>query len=470
MLTIADCASYLRSEVFKYSSAQHSPSSPNWPGHVGLEIEMLPFSSTATADAAAIPVTKIHPQVSSCLRNLATRHNWQILEEKTADGEKLLTKLQLDSQGGNISFEPGGQLEISPHPNPSLVTSQKKIQKLQRLLELELNARGIYLTQLGINPWHSCDELGIQIPKPRYTAMSRYFSSQSGCRMMRKTLSQQVCLDFGDTSELLARRYLGAQLLAPIAAAIFCYSPVVNGRIGKYRSHRIDAWTKLDHFRTGFVGVDALCKAPTRQTCIDHYLDYALRCPVVYIKALDYFVPDPRVPFHSWINSGINGNYPQLEDFVDHLSLLFPEVRPRGYLELRSIDGQSRIWQNVPALFACGLLYIEENLDFTIATLSPYRERLADLMAKAASGLDDQEIASLAAALMKKSLEGVQKLPDSFYDVGSYPVFLEFSQHFTGKNRTPADDLSDCLLGRGGKVPSLQDIVRLEEQWQELIS
>ena len=54
---------------------------------------------------------------------------------------------------------------------------------------------------------------------------------------------------------------------------------------------------------------------------------------------------------------GFEGEYPSMADFEDHMTTAFPEVRLKGYLEMRGADGGS--WGNICALPALwvGLLY-----------------------------------------------------------------------------------------------------------------
>ncbi len=47
-----------------------------------------------------------------------------------------------------------------------------------------------------------------------------YGISPYGRRMMRQTCTMQVNLDFGSSEEMLAKRYVAANLIAPFATAI----------------------------------------------------------------------------------------------------------------------------------------------------------------------------------------------------------------------------------------------------------
>ena len=139
--------------------------------------------------------------------------------------------IKLD-QDDNISFEPGGQLEFSSRPYHCLSEAISRTLYIQSLLDRELlDVGGVTLTQIGINPWHSVDDIGLQMKKPRYLAMNEFFSKISafGPKMMRQTCTVQVNLDFGRDETTMAKRFLASMLMAPISGAIFIYSAFENG-------------------------------------------------------------------------------------------------------------------------------------------------------------------------------------------------------------------------------------------------
>ena len=55
--------------------------------------------------------------------------------------------------------------------------------------------------------------------------------------------------------------------------------------------------------------------------------------------------------------SGSRRARPTLEEWHEHLSTLFPEVRPRGHLELRSADAVPPQWFAAPVALAVGITY-----------------------------------------------------------------------------------------------------------------
>lgn len=461
-----DCYKFIKEYVFQLSKDNDTS-----PGYIGLEIEMLPISKDSTKILGGKPPLSKQKNIIGLLKKLAKKNSWTLEVDTLDSGEEVLTKVILPNKGGNISFEPGGQLELSPKPFPSLVQSFECLELLQKNLEELFEQEELSFVQMGINPWHDVDEIGIKIPKKRYLAMDKYFSSEAGCQMMRQTMSQQICLDSGKDAHILAKRYVAAQLIAPFAAALFCYSPIKNSKKTKLLSNRIKAWQNLDKFRTGFVGVEKILEDLNQTKCIESYLDYALKCPVIFIESLDFHIPNNHFTLEQWIMNGFNGVFPTISDFKNHLSLLFPEVRPRGYLEFRSIDAQSRVWQNIPAMFICGLIYDSNNLDHIIETLSPIAKDLHELMNEASYGLNSKKISKVALDLIDRSLIGLKGLPDSFQNKEYNKILQVFMEHFSFQKRTPANDLLDHLKNKKDSTSfSYDDIISLELKWNTLIS
>ncbi len=158
------------------------------------------------------------------LRQLSQAKGWKTQNQDETPDAPLL-KIELP-QSDLISFEPGGQIEFSSVPYPCLEQACERMRHVFVELDEGLEQHGLKRVELGINPFASVDEIGLQMTKPRYRAMDKHFSSYwpEGRRMMRQTCTLQVNLDFGPDEATLWRRYLVSQLMAPFATAIFANS------------------------------------------------------------------------------------------------------------------------------------------------------------------------------------------------------------------------------------------------------
>src|SRR5262249_53355362 len=123
------------------------------------------------------------------------------------------------------SFEPGGQLELSPPPRPSAAALVRDLGQLLRRAVTTAAARGVRLEAVGLNPSHSAADVPLRLRTPRYLAMQAMFDEvgPDGRRMMRLTASLQISID------LLPGRagrdqWLVANLAGPPLTAAFANS------------------------------------------------------------------------------------------------------------------------------------------------------------------------------------------------------------------------------------------------------
>ena len=463
-LSLDDCHRYVYDDVFRFRSPLYTQDHPGWPGEVGLEVEMIPLSKQTKR---RLTLQGDKPSLAWTLDRLAKQQSWHTSSEQN-DGGRLLTLVKMD-QGDQLSFEPGGQLEFSSRPYPCLSDALDRLREVQGLIDEALAGLDARAVQIGMDPWQGVDDVGLQMPKARYAAMNDYYDriSHYGRKMMRLTCTIQVCLDFGPDEETMVRRFLAGQLLAPFATGIFAFSPYLQSKNTGCKSYRSRVWRHLDPTHTGVCDPAKLLTRPTKQQCVDCYASFAVAADVVFVEALNYEIPPQGFSFGQWVKDGYKGVFPTLRDFETHLSLLFPEVRPRGFLELRSIDSQARVWQTVPAAFYCGLLYDDANLEWILENLQMPREELETLLAASENGLAHPKLARYSHDIYVRAMEGFQRLPDCFGVVEAHRSLQAFYGRFVSRSRSPADDLLD---GVRASSFSLADYDRLEHEWRELVN
>ncbi|MBT4089177.1 MAG: hypothetical protein HOE30_11855, partial [Deltaproteobacteria bacterium] len=348
---------------------------------VGLELELFPFA--ANGDDRPIPADITTDNGNGTFELILKDIQQNSGPFSASDDESLLT---FDSTaGGNITFEPGGQIEYSSSSRhdvrSAIIEMTENVNKISDIL----SKKGISLFHGAINPWYGVSEIGLKMRKPRYRAMDRYMNSVGpyGQQMMRLSASLQVNLDFGD-QKTAAQRWLAANLLAPVFNALFGNSPLVGGRVTGAQSYRSITWQNLDHSRTGFPHlhrVNEKVKTPEAQ-----YLNFALRAAVILLPD-DSGVPGFRTKnfsFQQWVDSGYNGWYPDMDDWETHLTTLFPEVRPKGFMECRFIDGLPKAWWAVPAILLTSIIYNASATQQVIDLMMPDYNKL-DQMLKQAS-------------------------------------------------------------------------------------
>ncbi len=468
------CLAYIAKNLLALAPANLSATT------FGIELEVLPFFCPAEKQKKPalrpqlLPFNQGKPNLFALLHELVQAQAWQLLLEEHSSAQRpLLGKIVTDHHD-YFTCEPGGQLEFSSAPFVSFSAARLRLTAVQRQLDQLFAAHHATLLQVGANPWYSVEEIGLRFTKPRYLAMDAYFSRLSplGRKMMRQTASIQVSLDAGNDEETMVERYLASQLLSPFAAALFANSPYIGGeKPSSIDGHRAHIWANFEAARSGFPALTKICNERSLAACQQSYLDFLLAAPVIFISSLDFRVPTAPLTFAHWLREGYQGIMPSIEDFSVHCSLHFPEVRPRGtFLELRSVDCQARLWQLVPAAFFAGLLYDSKARQAILGRLLPFVDKLPQLHGAAAYGLQQAEIAEIAAFLMSQAEAGFSRLPANFRDPETTQALQLFNKCFTAEGKTPGGALRQAVLAEGRDFPHLDTYRRIEEHWQDLFA
>jgi glutamate--cysteine ligase len=289
---------------------------------------------------------------------------------------------------------------------------------------------------VGIDPCNGVDDVPQQLPGRRYVAMTDFLEhvGTGGTRMMRLTASLQVSLDPGTTP---LRRWRLLNALAPFVVAAFASSPVYLGRETGDRSFRARVWRELDGGRTGLFrcGPDP----------VGEYLEFALRAPAILLP----WQGGQPLPFASHAEAGTASP----EDWRTHLSTLFPEVRPRGFHEVRSCDAVAPEWYAAPLVFLAGIAYDPGAAAEAAALLGDPDPELLERAGRL--GLRDPYVAAVAAVLCGLALRGAEGLGEGVVPGAVREEAREFFRRYTLCGRCPADDTvpaggGEATAGGGG--------------------
>ncbi len=330
---------------------------------------------------------------------------------------------------GRISFEPGGAVEVSTSPCPAV---DQACDALRRDLAVVADA----LRQAGIRT--SVDAIDLQrdprrvVDHPRYQYMEAQLDSYSpaGRWMMNNTASLQVNVNNCVDNPLHLWNTLW--WVSPILTAMFANSPGLDSLGRRWSSLRQGCWLALDPARTGPV-------RPERG--VDGYTDFALGAPVLVIRgtgigeeegpeATAWRRAPPRMSFAEWIaDSRLVGRPPTGDDFTYHLTTLFPDVRPRRWMEIRCIDAVDlgHIDAVVTMVAGVGKASSAQRISDVVPHVSPVRAAM--------TGVHDPEIAAACSRLAGLAIEAAADVP------GARPEALaSFVQRYTLRRRSPGSD------------------------------
>ncbi|MGH7652132.1 MAG: glutamate-cysteine ligase family protein [Gemmatimonadaceae bacterium] len=378
-----------------------SPSSPETPLKVGVELEVIPVHASTRLPALPRGDASAGIGTARILSELAQSEGWV---ENVLENDPPSWTL---SDGSCISFEPGGQIEISSAPHPVASAVVLRVRDSLTMMRDALRAAGIELIALGVDPCNDVDQVPLQLQRDRYVRMTHYFDSigPSGIRMMRQTAAVQVNVERGP--DPVARWGL-LNSLAPYIVALFANSRSYAGNPTRHASYRAHLWRTLDRSRTG-LPFDA-------QDPIRRYLDFALDAGAM--RSSDG--SGPWLSFREWMPSG----NPDENDWLFHLSTLFPEIRPKEFFEIRcadAIDGDSLA---ASIVFVTGIVYDEESVAraraFLAAPSEPLLERAGRL------GLADPEVRGVTATLVTLALEGARRLGPRYISEEDVEVARQF--------------------------------------------
>lgn len=320
--------------------------------------------------------------------------------------------------GSRVTFEPGGQVELSGPPVPDAAAACDLLAADAEVLVAALAAAGVEAVAAGSDRHRSPVRI---LDHPRYVAMEEYFDGDgpAGRRMMCGTAALQVNLDAGPDP---AARWALAHTLGPALAAAFATSPAPGAA-----SDRLATWLAIDRTRTA----SAL---RTGEPLAD-WLTFAMgaRMMLLHLEDESCLRVEGPVTLADWVEDGHCGMWPDEEDVAYHLTTLFPPVRLRGWLELRFLDSLPAPWWRAAAVTTATILGNDRVGRLLDATAR--RHGTADQWSLAARrGLGDPGMAAVALACVECAAE-----------VSGDPVVAEFLDRFTSRGLAPGLDAGRCV-------------------------
>jgi glutamate--cysteine ligase len=355
----------------------------------------------------------------------------------TLGPDALAARLPRLPGGSRLTFEPGGQLELSGPPGAGLGDAIAAMRADTAAVRGMLDAAGIDLVGAGLDARGPHDRV---LDAPRYAAMEEYFDAAwpAGRTMMRHTASVQVNVDLGTPATVSERWHL-AHDLGPVLTACFANSPFDElGRVSGFLSTRAAVWEAIDRARTA-----SACPVPGTDARAD-WARYVLDAPVMMVRVDDtrYVAVRTRQSFEGWVRDGHELGWPTLDDLAYHMTTLFPPVRPRGWFELRMIDALPEEWWPVAVAVTVALLDDPDAAQCATAATAPVRDRWS---VAARDALHDHALAEAARWCFDAAQHALPRLGA---DVATIAATEDYAERFVRRSRCPADDLLDDRAGR----------------------
>jgi glutamate--cysteine ligase len=431
--TVADLAEYLA-----------EGNKPKERFRIGTEHEKFVFF---TADNSPVPYAG-EASISALLNGMQAKTGW----EPIMDAGHIIGLAEPSGMGA-ISLEPGGQFELSGAPLENLhQTCKESNQHLATLREIA-EPLGIRFLGMGGSPkWTSAETP--RMPKSRYDIMTRYMPKvgSQGLDMMYRTCTIQVNLDF--SSEVDMRRKMQVSLkLQAMATALFASSPFTEGKPNGLLSWRGDIWRDTDNNRAGLIPF-----AFKPDFGFIDYVEWALDVPMYFVVRDGKYHDCTHVTFRQFMAGALKGEIadwePNIGDWTNHLSTLFPDVRLKRFLEMRGADGGP--WRRICALpaFWVGLLYDDGALDaaealtrdWTVDEVSALRDAVPAQGLKADfRGKPLLDVAREVVSISRQGLVARARLNGDGVDES---IFLAPLDEVLAKKATMAEDMLARYHGR----------------------
>lgn len=402
---------------------------------VGTEHEKFALLEPALAPLLYRPPDG-RPGIRALLQVMESACGWQPLVD---DGEVIA----LISSDGSIALEPGGQVEMSGQPLATIHETHaeltRHIAELQ-MISSELPVRWMWV---GAHPVHDLDAIG-WMPKRRYGVMREYLPTRGRLarHMMQATSTVQANLDYADERDM-GRKMRMAMGVSSIVTALFANSPLWRGGPSGFKSFRARIWQETDPDRTGLLPFFFTGDGPT----YEEYARWAVDVPLFFIMREGQLLNCAGLPFSEFWRSGYEGHRATMEDWEVHLSTLFPDVRMKTYLEVRTADCVApELVCAVPALWK-GLMHDATALDaaWDLVKRWSFTERLQhredaarDALAAAAPG--GHKTHDLGRELVAIARYGLTRVAEQagHADEG---VYLDPLSRLTEQGLSPADEL-----------------------------
>ena len=351
-----------RDDLIRYFASGAKPRE-QW--RVGTEYEKVVVSAR---DGRALPFSG-PAGVEEIMRRLVDRYGYEPDDEHGRF-------VALKGERAPITIEPGGQIELSGEQCETIHCAHHEFtQHIEQLIEVG-HQIGAKILGLGIQPVSRIDEIEL-LPKERYHIMYPYMARKGrlGQRMMKQTAGVQANLDYSDEADAI-RKLRVSMGLVPLIYAAFANSAISDGTLNGFHSFRGHIWTDTDPDRCGvpaFVFRD--------DAGFEDYMEYALDVPMYFLIRDHRYINltnPPGITFRQYMERGWNGQRATIEDWANHLTTIFTEVRLKKYVEVRTADSQPpALMLALPALFK-GILYDSDCIEaaWDLVKRWSYRERL----------------------------------------------------------------------------------------------
>lgn len=303
----------------------------------------------------------------------------EVMEELLLKGWKKMDDepklLNIVKNGDSITLEPGAQLELSLKNCETLKEIKERYFSFVNDILPILESKNYNLLSIGYRPVDQIAHIPM-IPKQRYKYMSEYLSKRGkyALNMMKGSASLQISVDYTSEEDYIKKNRV-ANYFSPAISYLFDNSPIFEGSVHEGNGARVQIWNNMDNDRSRLTpGV------LDKDFGYEDYADYLLETPCI-IALLDgelVFTDDKPA---KEVYENVEMNKEQIEHL---LSMVFPDVRTKKYIEIRMSDSVPYPYNLSSAVLCKSIMYHPDNLDYfykeslkyTTAEIEELKEKL----------------------------------------------------------------------------------------------
>lgn len=279
----------------------------------------------------------------------------------------------LHKDGASISIEPAAQFEIS-------LDSQNSVDKLFETYKNTMaeiipifDKKGQLLVEVGYQVKDKIADIP-RIPKERYKFMYEYFEKYAGPmahNMMKGSASLQVAIDYSDEDDF-RKKYFLANALSPFFYSIFDNAYIFEGEVYENHNIRQSIWENCDKDRTGIYPFSF-----DNDLSYEKYAKKILATPAIFIKKDGKDIATNEKTFEEIFDQDLS------DEMVFHaLSIVFPDVRVKKYIEIRMPDNMPFPYNFAAVSLIKNIFYDKEVLDYAYNILAGFTYQKAQDLKK----------------------------------------------------------------------------------------
>lgn len=334
----------------------------------------------------------------------------EILKEMVSKGWEGIYEgkylLGLNKKGMAITLEPGSQLELSTSPYKDIKEIEKEYFNFLSKINPILERKNLALISTGYQPETKISDIKI-LPKKRYSYMYEYFKNRGSFahNMMKGTASLQVSFDYKSEKDYI-KKFKLANIISPVIYAIFDNAFYFEGKTWDKKNLRTHIWENCDIDRCGVVDV-----ALDKDFGYEKYAKYVLDRPPIFIDNGEELYYTGNKPYKEIFNPD---DY-SIEELEHVLTMFFPDVRTKRYVEVRMMDSLPYPLNLSAVALLKGILYDEDNIDkahnyIEDLDIDDISRSKTDIVENGLDGkLKDKTVYEIAQYLIEISSDGLNK-------------------------------------------------------------